>query len=174
MRGSKAPGLGRPRGRHSGLAPARHFRARQAEPKRNQVMATVHDWIDACRRQGITLRRRGQEHCGPCPICQTGDDRFWIKPGRVQPVLARCRHGHTYRQLHRALLGDSFDTPVRPRRRRHRRAAPSSPTRHFPTKPTAPAGSSPSPIAASRRTSAGSSPDPIGSSGRTATCGSCR
>ena len=92
--------------------------ALQARPKRNQVMATVHDWIDACRRQGITLRRRGQEHCGPCPICQTGDDRFWIKPGRVQPVLARCRHGHTYRQLHRALLGDSFDAPVRLRRRR--------------------------------------------------------
>ena len=80
-------------------------------------MATVDDWIDACRRQGITLRRRGQEHCGPCPICQTGDDRFWIKPRRVQPV-ARCRYGHTYRQLHRALLGDSFDTRVRPRRRR--------------------------------------------------------
>ena len=81
-------------------------------------MATVADWIDACRRQGIALRRRGQEHCGPCPICQTGDDRFWIKPGRVQPVLAHCRHGHTYRELHRALLGDSFETPVRPRRRR--------------------------------------------------------
>ena len=81
-------------------------------------MATVTDWIDACRRQGIALRRRGQEHCGPCPICQTGDDRFSIKPGRVQPVLARCRHGHTYGQLHRALLGDSFETPVRPRRRR--------------------------------------------------------
>ena len=65
-------------------------------------MATVDDWIDACYRQGITLRRRGQEHCGPCPIRRTGDDRFWIKSGRVQPVLARCRHGHTYRQLHRA------------------------------------------------------------------------
>ena len=61
-------------------------------------MATVDDWIDACRRQGIRLRRRGREHCGPSPICQTGDDRFWIKPGHVQPVLARCRHGHTYRQ----------------------------------------------------------------------------
>ena len=81
-------------------------------------MVTVDDWIDACRRQGITLRRRGQEHCGPCPVRQTGDDRFWIKPGCVQPVLARCRHGHTYRQLHGALPGDSFDTPVRPRRQR--------------------------------------------------------
>ena len=78
-------------------------------------MATVDDWIDAYRRQGIMLRRRGQEHCRPCPICQTGDDRFWIKPGRVQPVLARCRHGHTYRQPHRALLDNSFDAPVRPR-----------------------------------------------------------
>ena len=90
----------------------------ESEPKRNQVMATVDDWLDACRRQGIALRRRGQEHWGPCPICQTGDHRFRIKPGRVQPVLARCRHGHTYGQLHRALLGDSFETPVRPRRRR--------------------------------------------------------
>ena len=86
-------------------------------------MATVDDWIDACRRQGITLRRRGQEHCRPCPICRTGDDRFRIKPGRVQPVLARCRHGHTYRQLHRALLGDSFGTPIPPRRRRPARRA---------------------------------------------------
>ena len=102
--------------------------ALQARPKRNQVMPTVHDWIDACRRQGITLRRRGQEHCGPCPICQTGDDRFWIKPGRVQLVLARCRHGHTYRQLHRVLLGDSFDAPVPPRRRHPAAVAVVDPT----------------------------------------------
>ena len=148
--------------------------ALQARSKRNQVMPTVHDWIDACRRQGITLRRRGQEHCGPCPICQTGDDRFWIKPGRVQPVLARCRHGHTYRQLHRVLLGDSFDTRFGRGAVARSPSRPSSPTRHFPTRPSAPAGSSPSPTAASRRTSAGSSPDPIGSSGLAATCGSCR
>ena len=120
MRGSRECRVGvDPTGR---LLPGSRRRAASsdllAEPKRNEVMATVHDWIDACRRQGITLRRRGQEHCGPCPICRTGDDRFWIKPGRVQPVLARCRHGHTYRQLHRALLGDSFDAVVRPRRRR--------------------------------------------------------
>ena len=148
--------------------------ALQARPKRNQAMATVHDWIDACRRQGITLRRRGQEHCGPCPICQTGDDRFWIKPGRVQPVLARCRHGHPYRQLHRALLGDSLDARFGRGAGARPPSRPSSPTRRSPTRPTAAAGSSRSPIAASRRTSAGSSPTPSGSSGRTATCGSCR
>ena len=117
----------------------------------------------ACRRQGITLRRRGQEHCGPCQICQTDDDRFWIKPGRVQPGRARCRHGHTYRQLHRALLGDSFDTPVRPRRRRPAGVAAHRARRLFAVahrgRPTY-----------FRR----KFPNQIGSSGRTATCGSCR
>ena len=93
--------------------------ALQARPQRNQVMATAHDWIDACRRQGITLRRRGQEHCGP--LADLPDRRRPLleqAAGRVQLVLARCRHGHTYRQLHRVLLGDSFDAPVPPRRRR--------------------------------------------------------
>ena len=103
-------------------------------------MGTVDDWIDACRRQGIRLRRRGQEHCGPCPICQTGDDRFWIKPGHVQPVLARCRHGHTYGQLHRMLL-ETLSTPrfrlVRPPPR------PNPPTPHAPPRPGTPADSSP-------------------------------
>ena len=118
MRGSMARGWAAPTVVTQGSRRRATSSTLRAEPKRNLVMATVDDWIDACRRQGIVLRRRGQEHCGPCPICQTGDDRFWIEPGRVQPVLARCRHGHTYRELHRALLGDSFDTPVRPRRRR--------------------------------------------------------
>ena len=118
-------------------------------------MATVDDWIDACRRQGIRLRRRGQEHCGPCPICQTGDDRFWIKartrPTGARPMPARAHVPATPPHVAGRLL--RHPDSASPARRRE----PNPPTPHAPPRPGTPADSSPPPTAASRRTSGGGS-----------------
>ena len=96
MRASRARRAGAaPHGRHSELAAGAHLQ----------------------RPAGRTETEPGHGH-GPRQSARPATTASEIKPGRVQPVLARCRHGHTYGQLHRALLGDSFDILARPRRRR--------------------------------------------------------
>jgi CHC2 zinc finger/Toprim domain len=52
-------------------------------------MVTVATRIeDELARRGIKLRRAGAEYYGPCPICQTGVDRFSVN---VRKQLWNCR-----------------------------------------------------------------------------------
>ena len=69
--------------------------------------AGLPEWLDACRRAGLEMRRSGRDWCGPCPVCQTGDDRFAIRAGEKRPVIVNARCGHTWLELMRALNPDT-------------------------------------------------------------------
>ena len=69
--------------------------------------AGLPEWLDACRRAGLEMRRSGRDWCGPCPVCQTGDDRFAIRAGEKRPVIVNARYGHTWLELMRALNPDT-------------------------------------------------------------------
>lgn len=69
--------------------------------------AGIEEWLDACRRAGLKMRRSGRDWCGPCPVCQTGDDRFAIRAGEKRPVIVSARCGHTWLEVMRALNPDT-------------------------------------------------------------------
>ena len=97
--------------------------------------AGLHDWLDACRRAGLEMRRSGRDWCGPCPVCQTGDDRFAIRAGERRPVIVSARCGHTWLEVMRALNPDAGGGGEAPRtaatcrraRPRDRAATPADP-----------------------------------------------
>jgi len=57
-------------------------------------------WESACSTLGAALSLKGgtQELKGPCPRCG-GEDRFWIRPGRSQPVIFGCRSGCSFSDI---------------------------------------------------------------------------
>ena len=67
------------------------------------MTATLDQWLAACRRAGLRMRRQGRAWCGPCPVCRAGDDRFALREGDRQAVIAHARCGHTFMELLRAL-----------------------------------------------------------------------
>ena len=69
--------------------------------------AGLPEWLNACRRAGLEMRRSGRDWCGPCPVCQTGDDRFAIRAGQRRPVIVNARCGHTWLELMCALNPDT-------------------------------------------------------------------
>ena len=69
--------------------------------------AALDDWLAACSAAGIKMRRSGRDWCGPCPVCQDGDDRFAIRAGEHRPVIVNARCGHTWRELMQALNPDA-------------------------------------------------------------------
>lgn len=94
--------------------------------------AGIEEWLDACRRAGLKMRRSGRDWCGPCPVCQTGDDRFAIRAGEKRPVIVSARCGHTWLEVMRALNPDTGRGEVRRpaaacRRPRPRDTAPADP-----------------------------------------------
>ncbi len=97
-------------------------------------MAAVDDWIDACRRQGITLRRRGQEHCAPARSARPATTASGSSPGAPSPCsrvagtdtrtgnyTARCSATRSTRGFGRDAAADVPPT-----------STPSSPTRRSP------------------------------------------
>jgi hypothetical protein len=52
--------------------------------------------------QHLGLKKYGVEQKGPCPVCG-GKDRFWMKPGRSQPVIFGCRQGCGFSDIMREL-----------------------------------------------------------------------
>ncbi len=88
------------------------------------MTATLDQWLAACRAAGLRMRRQGRAWCGPCPVCQAGDDRFALREGDRQAVIAHARCGHTFLEILRALDPEGkrsgegarpCSRPVRPR-----------------------------------------------------------
>lgn len=51
---------------------------------------------------GLGLKKAGSEYKGPCPVCG-GRDRFWMRPGKSQPIIFACRRGCDFKDIVRSL-----------------------------------------------------------------------
>jgi len=98
-----------------------------------EVTHDLDDWLRALFALGWPGKRSGVEWAGPCPKCG-GDDRFHLRAGDKAEVVAGCRHGCRFEDLHAALFPHDL-LPESPRKRRSpasRAVAPAGPGTRFP------------------------------------------